>query len=547
MPASAALLTMAIGVNALAEEEAVLRDQALKVLGKHVFFDTALSMPKGNQACVSCHEPFAGGTSGFSDVNETTVAVPGATGGIGNRKPPTNTYASFSPPFQPTPSTECGSATSFCGGNFWDGRSQGHPPVTDGTQPTATAAPHLGAEVFYDIENAAILAFDQYRGPTSDQALNPMPNPVEQNISREDVCKTVQASTYSQLYELAWGQEINCSWETAYGTESYFDISFKRLMLAVGAYQHSDDINSFTSKRDIALRSELACDGESFPEHYNSSFCKKLEKSGKEPGTFPLLQLTDEENFGHDLFYGLSFTPGPGANCFICHSNGGFGDDGTELLQTYSDHGYHNIGTPLNPQIPNGPDTGLNRHTSTLDSADGFFKTPPIRNVAKGAKSNFTKAYTHNGYFKSVETIVHFYNTRDAKVRCETIPELEGVELTAEVALANDCWPAPEFPDTAAPFIIGNLGLTQEEEAALVAYIKTLEDQHTAKTPVLVKAKSFNASPIVYLFASENWSNEICELGASADGVQPVSVTTPKNCIQFNDLLDVLGESYWLK
>ena len=34
-------------------------------------------------------------------------------------------------------------------------------------------------------------------------------------------------------------------------------------------------------------------------------------------------------------------------------------------------------------------------------------------------RPNFVKAYMHNGYFKSLKEVVHFYNTRDVLPRCE--------------------------------------------------------------------------------------------------------------------------------
>ena len=46
----------------------------------------------------------------------------------------------------------------------------------------------------------------------------------------------------------------------------------------------------------------------------------------------------------------------------------------------------------------------------------GKHKVPTVRNVGKGL-SAITKAYTHNGYFKTLEGIVNFYNTRDVKPR----------------------------------------------------------------------------------------------------------------------------------
>ena len=114
--------------------------------------------------------------------------------------------------------------------------------------------------------------------------------------------------------------------------------------------------------------------------------------------------------------------------------------------------------------------------------ATGHFRTPTLRNVGKGASASFTKAYTHNGWFKSLKSLVHFYNTRDLLTKCdELIPPISNA--TEKEALANNCWPRPEFPATAAAGIIGNLGLSGAEEDALVAYMETLTDQHTPAKP----------------------------------------------------------------
>ena len=76
----------------------------------------------------------------------------------------------------------------------------------------------------------------------------------------------------------------------------------------------------------------------------------------------------------------------------------------------------------------------------------------------------FVKAYGHNGYFKSLEGIVHFYNTRDVK------PECPGAYTEAQ-ALAAACWPAPEVPETVNHEELGGLGLSSDEDAAIVAFI----------------------------------------------------------------------------
>lgn len=63
----------------------------------------------------------------------------------------------------------------------------------------------------------------------------------------------------------------------------------------------------------------------------------------------------------------------------------------------------------------------------------GKQKVPTLRNVAKRPYEGFVKAYTHNGYFKSLQGLVHFYNTRDAKPVCVNpfTPEAD--------ALAQNC------------------------------------------------------------------------------------------------------------
>jgi cytochrome c peroxidase len=79
------------------------------------------------------------------------------------------------------------------------------------------------------------------------------------------------------------------------------------------------------------------------------------------------------------------------------------------------------------------------------------------------------KAFGHNGYFKSLEGIVHFYNTRDT---LETCPG----PYTEAQALAANCWPEPEVEENVNDGELGDLGLSASEEAAIVAFLKTLSD-----------------------------------------------------------------------
>jgi cytochrome c peroxidase len=190
------------------------------------------------------------------------------------------------------------------------------------------------------------------------------------------------------------------------------------------------------------------------------------------------------EQTGRQLFYGK-------AACFLCHnSTPGNPNASNELNQLYTDNQYHHLGLPFNRMVPvsKGEVTGLTSLVNTgfedntpASENHGHFRTPTLRNVAQGTGKNFIKAYMHNGYFKSLERVVQFYNTRDTLKKCEEV----GIEFaTDEEAKKNNCWPEPEFDNASkAVGIVGNLGLTPDEETALVAYLKTLSDQHIPQKP----------------------------------------------------------------
>jgi hypothetical protein len=126
---------------------------------------------------------------------------------------------------------------------------------------------------------------------------------------------------------------------------------------------------------------------------------------------------------------------------------------------------------------------------------NGTFKAPSLRNVDRRARSGFVKAYMHNGVFKSLEQVVHFYNTRNLT----TYPG-EVIDFTRTRPYAGlrgrPLWGEPEYPsiDTLvnpegalgmlpgtgpggeSTAQVGNLGLTAQEEADIVAFLRTLSD-----------------------------------------------------------------------
>src|SRR6516165_12681111 len=93
-------------------------------------------------------------------------------------------------------------------------------------------------------------------------------------------------------------------------------------------------------------------------------------------------------------------------------------------------------------------------------------KSRPYETSTSVLSPDFVKAYGHNGYFKSLKSIVHFYNTRDVLPRCGPNDAGEG----------TTCWPAPESTRNMNTKFVGRLGLSDEEEDALVSFMQTLTD-----------------------------------------------------------------------
>jgi cytochrome c peroxidase len=90
----------------------------------------------------------------------------------------------------------------------------------------------------------------------------------------------------------------------------------------------------------------------------------------------------------------------------------------------------------------------------------GKHKVPTLRNVDQRPYPEFVKAYMHNGALKSLEEVVHFYNTRD---------------------IVEEVWPPPEVPYNLNDELfeghpIGDFHLDADAEAAIVAFLKTLTD-----------------------------------------------------------------------
>jgi cytochrome c peroxidase len=386
----------------------------MEQLGKSIFFDIDLSINQ-NQSCSACHGPAAGWTGPESAINAHGAVYEGSIPGrFGNRKPPSAAYATQSPVLY------MDKKGLFIGGNFWDGRATGE-----------------------------ILG-----NPAADQALGPFLNPAEQALP-DSACVVYRVCTalyseYPVSFEEVWGSgACDITWpadvETVCATEGVTvdlsdadrtksDMAYDNIALSIAVYEASSEVNAFSSKYDLTFKGQA--------------------------------KLSKEEQRGFALFRGKGL-------CHRCHISNG-------QMALFTDYTYDNLGVPKNPENPvydynpGFVDLGLGGFLESLQYPDaeaekGKVKVPTLRNVDLRPYEDFVKAYGHNGYFKSLEGIVHFYNTRDVLGVCPG-------DYTEDQALAANCWPAPEYPKNVNRSELGNLGLSPEEEADIVAFLKALSD-----------------------------------------------------------------------
>jgi cytochrome c peroxidase len=422
------------------------RQGQIRTLGKLLLFDKHLSVNQ-NEACSFCHTPETGFTGPIESLNRTTVSYPGSVRTrFSQRKPQSYMYATFAPVLHYN-----ALQGDFVGGNFWDMRASG-----------------------YRLQN-----------PSAEQAQGPPTNPVEMGLS-DSACLAwrISKAPYRKLFEAVWGTDsFNIRWPS--NTEKVCatpgpppandpypvhlgaedreraDHVYDGFGLAAAAYEASPEVSPFTSKYDYV-------------------------QAGK-------TQFTASEAMGYALFRGQ-------AKCNECHRDGGPGEE-----PLFTDFTASNLGVPANRALefyyeaaadtagysPNaaGPayiDRGVGFFLRKLKSLsgqlnpdsqwialapkfDGKIQVPTLRNVDMRPRPDFVKAYMHNGYFKSLREVVHFYNTRDVLPRCQAGDPGEKVT----------CWPAPENPETINRKQLGDLKLTIQQEDMLVAFLQTLTDGYS--------------------------------------------------------------------
>ncbi len=419
---AAALLSVSAKADPLADP--------LADLGKILFFSSELSV-NGTQSCGSCHDPKAGFTASDPAANLGGGVMEGAIPGLfGNRKPPSIAYGSLAPVFHHDMREveilgEMQEELTFVGGAFWDGRARGH--VTGTALADQALAPFVNPlEMAMPHKGCVVLRACQMAGGLSDKAM----------------CDLVAGAGIDEKCRDPLAKIV--MFGPARGAAETGVVEIAR---AIAAFERSPEVVRFSSRFDDW-------------------------QAGR--GT-----LSDQERAGLDLF-------SAGANCSFCHAVTPNAEGGPPL---FTDFTFSNIGLPRNAQNPyydqdsnaegqDWVDAGLSAvlerdavYKKYALGQKGSFKVPTLRNLDAKPGPDGTRSYGHNGYFKTIEGIVHFYNTRDALPRCAS-----NLATEAE-ALAQNCWPAPEIASNVNTVKIGDLRLTAQQEADVVAFLKTLTDR----------------------------------------------------------------------
>jgi len=443
----------------------------IATLGKLLNFDKNMS-PFRNQACASCHMPYAGFSGPIPSVNLTMIAYPGTFHyRTGKRTAQRYTYSPRYPVLQLYPDQGL-----LFGGNFWDGRSTG-----------------------YKLQSA-----------DADQAQHPPVDTQEMGLP-DTACIALRISQapYRTLFEQVWGKDS-------------LDIKFPHNAEQIcstpgGAAVFGTDATPLKLKPEDRVLADRVYDNwgqsisffEDSPEV--SPFTSKVDANIN--GLYP---YTPGEAAGAILFAGKG-------NCNSCHIDGQrttlapgqtqTGTYATNARPLFTCFGYSNLGLPLNPRdaffyqttpdffgftanpfgfgyrdlglgafLRSGFGSAPNPNSSWIQFAprmDGRQQVSTVRNVAmtppqcpttEAPGPYFQKEFFHNGYIKSLKQLVHFYNTRDVypfNVTSGHCPAGTIEKVT--------CWPMPEVPNN-IDMTVGNLGLTDQEENQLVIVMQALTD-----------------------------------------------------------------------
>jgi cytochrome c peroxidase len=400
----------------------VLGDQ--ERLGKAILYDCFLSDPPATlagpprYACAQCHWPTVGFTSSLANgsaINQFLGVPPGnVVGRFDNRRPMSYAYAAFSPE---GPYFDNVFAMAYVGGDFWDGR------VVDLTG--QAMMPFLAAN---EMNNT----------PT-----NGIYPPVQGGYSALVAMKAT--TKYRALFEAAYGPGII---ESTTPQEQYFLVCASE-----AAFESSAEVCQFSSKYDASiygvppqnLYTLTACEEHGRQLYFGNALCSTCHSSANDPPV--LLNSGGKDTFTMYCFANVG-VPRNAANPFYQQTN-----------CTSNPHGCNPLGTNyVDFGLGGNPNPGLdgtrfyNQTPGDVPQFRGLFQTATTRNVDLRPSPTFVKAYMHNGVFKSLKEVVHFYNKRNIAVNAQ------GQEVAFDLAVGPPMGYTRLFPPPRSPRQRAKLG-----------------------------------------------------------------------------------------
>jgi cytochrome c peroxidase len=422
--------------------------------------------------------PYAGFSGPIPSVNLTMIAYPGTVRfRAGKRTAQRYTYSPFFPVLQFNEVQQL-----FFGGNFWDSRATGfliRNPDAEQAQHPPVDTQEMG------LSDTACIAFRlsqaQYR-PLFEQVWGAGSLAIAFPPETEQICATPGGAT--SLGTTATPIPLSPT-DRTHANEVY-----NHWGQSIDAYEQSVQVSAFSSKFDAFLAGNATLTPDEMAGYKlfdGKGNCNSCHLDGRgttlEPGEIdtsdianvnPLFTCFGSANLGlplnpRDAFY---YQTTPDSFGFVGNPLGfGYRDLG---LGTFLRSGFGSAPNPNSTWTNFAPTTDGQMQTS---SARNVAMTPPQCPSTDAPGPYFQKEFFHNGYIKSLKQLVHFYNTRD-KFKFNVTSGHCPAGTTEKV----DCWPMPEVPNN-LDMTVGNLGLSDQEENQIVAFMQTLTDGFTRPYP----------------------------------------------------------------
>jgi cytochrome c peroxidase len=415
--------------------EAVTELSAVAQLGRKMFFDPSLSS-SGQLSCASCHSPQAA----YGPPNDLAVQLGGPDmKRSGIRAVPSLRYLEHTPNFSIGPNPEMADNDPVpldSGALPGPAMPAGDVKVASVAKATVDATARAAAEA--NVPQGG-LDWDGRADTFQAQALGPLLDPNEMdNHSATEVLERLKRTAYADDLKKLFGPNIF----------SQPELALDEAMFALARFQAEEpSFHSYDSKYDAYLAGQT--------------------------------ELSAAELRGLKLFE----DPLKG-NCASCHIDRPSRDG--IFRPAFTDYQFEALGVPRNRDLPangdpNFHDLGLcgpmRKDYANAASYCGLFKTPTLRNVAT------RKVFFHNGVFRSLDQVLHFYVERETNPAkwYATLPNGE-IDRYDDLPLQyRGNVDVVDAPYDRKPG--GTPALNDSEIADVIAFLGTLTDGYRSGSP----------------------------------------------------------------